>query len=245
MIQEAVLSTIKPLLETRVFAYDFLRRTFLVEPSQDYLRSLSENQLVSAFPFQEEDPELAEGTAKVQDYLNTQDVLSAEGYDRLHWDYTRLFIGPYSLPAPPWESAYLNKDKLLFQEETRRVRLAYLKYGFLPKHYQQEADDHLGLELDFMYQLANLTVEKAVVGDLDGFKELLQDQADFLEQHLLLWVPAFAKNVRLSANTGFYQGMARMLQGFIQIDGRAVKELLDIECKFKFFGGEHSHGKSH
>lgn len=229
MTQEAAFSPIKPLLATRVFAYDFLRRTFLTEPSRDYLRSLKENRLAGDFPFQEEEPGIGEGAAKVQDYLNTQDVLSAEGYDRLHWDYTRLFIGPYSLPAPPWESVYLNKDKLLFQEETRRVRLAYLKYAFLPKHYQQEADDHLGLELDFMYQLANLTLEKGAAGDQDGFKELLRDQGDFLKQHLLLWVPAFAANVRASADTGFYQGMARILQGFIQIDGLALQELSAVE----------------
>lgn len=229
MTQGAAFSPIKPLLATRVFAYDFLRRTFLTEPSRDYLRSLKENQLAGDFPFQEEAAEIGEGAAKVQDYLNTQDVLSAKGYDRLHWDYTRLFIGPYSLPAPPWESVYLNKDKLLFQEETHRVRLAYLKYAFLPKHYQQEADDHLGLELDFMYQLANLTMEKGAAGDQDGFKELLRDQADFLKQHLLLWVPAFAANVRASADTGFYQGMARILQGFIQIDGQALQELSAVE----------------
>lgn len=62
-----------------------------------------------------------------------------------------MFIGPRELPAPPWESSYLNEDKLLFQEETLQVRMSYLKYNFIPKNYPHEADDHIALELDFMY----------------------------------------------------------------------------------------------
>lgn len=220
---------LQPLLEARIFAYDFLRRTYLEEPSKDFLEALSHHQIALAFPFREESEEIAEGTQKVQSYLEQNNVLSKQGYDKLHWDYTRLFIGPYELPAPPWESAYLNKDKLLFQEETRLVRLAYLKYAFLPKQYLQEADDHLGLELDFMYQLSTMAYEKALAGDYVGFKEILNDQLDFLEQHLLHWIPTFAEKVISHANTEFYQGMAHILRGLLHLDLSALNELLDVE----------------
>jgi putative dimethyl sulfoxide reductase chaperone len=220
---------LQPLLEERIFAYDFLRRTFLEEPSKDFLMMLKENQLALAIPFSDESEEIAEGMSKVQAFLEQKEILTEEGYSRLHWDYTRMFIGPYELAAPPWESAYLNKDKLLFQEETRRVRLAYLKYAFLPKHYLQEADDHLGLELDFMYQLATMAYEKALTGNHEAFQEILKDQVDFLEQHLHIWVPKFVEQVNVHASTEFYRGMAQILRGYLYIDLIALNELLDIE----------------
>jgi TorA maturation chaperone TorD len=132
------------------------------------------------------------------------------------------------LPAPPWESIYLNKDKLLFQEETRRVRLAYLKYDLLPARYQQEADDHVGLECDFMYQLALAACEKNKTFDCLGLRDILQDQSYFLNQHLLRWAPAFSSKVIAHADTGFYQGMAQTLKGFLQVDQLALQELLEM-----------------
>jgi len=220
---------LQPLLETRVFAYDFLRRAFLQEPSPEFLRNLSQQQTLQEFPFKDENEEIEQGLRKVQDYLGQHDVMMEIEYDKLHWDYTRLFIGPGELPAPPWESAYLNKDKLLFQEETRRVRLAYLKYAFLPKLYQQEADDHVGLECDFMYQLSIVTCEKVENQDCSGMREVLRDQADFLEQHLLRWVPVFAEQVIAHSSTELYQGMAQILRGFLHVDQSALRELLEIE----------------
>lgn len=220
---------LRPLLEARVFAYDFLRRAFLQEPSQEFLQNLSQAPTLQAFPFQDENEDIEQGLRKVHEYLGQHDVSREVEYDKLHWDYTRLFIGPGELPTPPWESAYRNKDKLLFQEETRRVRLAYLKYAFLPKLYQQEADDHVGLECDFMYQLSIVTCEKIEIPGCSGLREVLHDQADFLERHLLRWVPAFAGQVMAHSSTEFYQGMAQILRGFLQVDQSALRELLEIE----------------
>ncbi|MCB8816455.1 molecular chaperone TorD family protein [Desulfosporosinus shakirovi] len=73
-------------------------------------------------------------------------------------EYTRLFIGPTKLPVPPWESVYVSKERLLFQESSLKVRQrqCYLNYNFLPAKYRSEADDHIALELDFMYNLSSL-----------------------------------------------------------------------------------------
>ena len=228
-VEGGVFMTVQPLLEARIFAYDFLRRAFLQEPSQEFLMNLGPKQMTPAFPFREEHPDIAAGTKKVHEYLQQRDILSETEYEKLQRDYTRLFIGPGKLPAPPWESSYRNKDKLLFQEETRQVRMAYLKYALLSSLFQQEADDHVGLECDFMYQLAAVTREKAQTGDRAALREVLQDQADFLGQHLLPWIPAFAANVVSHAGTEFYQGMGEILRGFVQVDKEALQELLEIE----------------
>ena len=104
------LASLLPLLEARVFAYDLLRRTFLQEPVQDFLVRLSQNELAMAFPFQEENEDIAQGVQKLTAYLQqyTAEGLAQTEYEKLHWEYTRLFIGPHEVAAPPWESVYLN-----------------------------------------------------------------------------------------------------------------------------------------
>ncbi|AOM81730.1 TorD/DmsD family molecular chaperone [Salisediminibacterium beveridgei] len=216
---QATDTDVKPLMEVRMNYYDILRRLFRQEPDQQLLNDLAE-LLLNELPFEEEDPKLEEGR------LLMQEALSVEGiFDRLHWDYTRMFIGPYRLPAPIWESAYTNKDGLLFQNETREVRLHYLKYSFLPEQYQKEADDHLGLELDFMYRLSCMTRDACEKEDLLQLMELLTDQQSFLSSHLRNWLPAFIQNVSASADTTFYRGAVKILDAVTSLDQAALEEL--------------------
>ncbi|BBB89587.1 MAG TPA: molecular chaperone TorD family protein [Methylomusa anaerophila] len=219
---------IHPALDVRIFAYDFLRRIFLEEPSAIYLKTIVKAGLMEDFPFSRESEMIGRGVCQVADYLREYDVLNEKIYDRLRWDYTKLFIGPYQLPAPLWESAYLSEERLLFQESTFAVRCAYFQYGFLPRNYRQEADDHLGLELDFMYQLACLAREKSNAQSPE-IREILRDSKLFLKNHLLNWVPALARDIRQHAGTGFYQGMAAILDGYLQIDLEALGELINVE----------------
>lgn len=94
-----------------------LRRVFLEEPSKELLHFVNQKGFFDSFPFIEEDEELCEGVKCVANYLKEHDISSESGYDSLHWDYTRMFIGPDKLPAPLWESAYLHKDRLLFKNK--------------------------------------------------------------------------------------------------------------------------------
>ncbi len=223
------LESIQLLLETRIFAYDLLRRTFLEEPSKEFLGIITEKGFIESFPFIEEDEEIREGVNKVATFFQEHDLTSEEEYDSLHWDYTRMFIGPDKLPAPLWESAYLNKDRLLFQEQTLMVRQAYLKYQFLPKYFRQEADDHLGLELDFMYQLSNQALERLRSQEYTKFREVLGDQREFLQEHLLKWVSDLTDKIFASAKLDLYPGMAKILKGYLVLDFEALEELSDIK----------------
>jgi TorA maturation chaperone TorD len=220
------LASLRPLLEIRASAYDLLRLTFLAEPTRELVGSLKGGAMLRDFPFMDESVELAKGAGEAADWMSRPQADSDEFYEELHWDYTRMFIGPYELPAPAWESAYCNEERLLFQKETLEVRRAYLRYGYLPKEFGREADDHLGLELDFMFQLSAMAVDRADAEDWAGLADVLRDQKGFLDEHLLQWVPQWSRDVVRSAQTGFYRGMAQVLQGFLGIDREALDEAL-------------------
>lgn len=218
----AVLPEVQNLLELRMFAYDILRRTFLEEPTVELIEQF-QNGVVDFFPFKEEQTFLREGTELVRQYFDTFNIDS--DFESLHWDYTRMFIGPYELPAPMWESSYVNKDGLLFQEETLRVRRLFLENSFEPLQVGREADDHLGLELDFMYQLSSIANDLAKEGNIKQLNKILADQSYFLNEHLLNWTPLFRKNVVKHADTDFYKGMVNILSGFLALDKTCIEEL--------------------
>lgn len=140
-----------------------------------------------------------------------------------------MFIGPHDPPAPLWESSYTNKEGLLFQTETLIVRQAYLKYSFIPVNLGSEADDHLGLELDFLCQLNNLTKEYLKANNNEKAFEVIHDQIIFLENHLLKWVPQLSEKISTNADYDFYKGMTKILQGFIELDKAILNELADIK----------------
>lgn len=221
-LKDIDVTEIQNLLELRAFAYDVLRRTFLEEPSKELVEQF-QNGVIAFFPFKEENTPLKEGVEQVNHYFKTFKM--DEHFDDVHWDYTRMFIGPYELQAPLWESSYTNREGLLFQEETLRVRRLYLENCFESLQYGKEADDHLGLELDFMYQLTNIARDLLNQNNISEFKKVLTDQDYFLKNHLLNWTPRFAKTVIANAETDFYKGMVKVLVGYLAIDKACLEEI--------------------
>lgn len=218
---------VKALLEARSYAYDVLRSVFLEEPTKDFLRALKEKDVLNNFPFIQEDDLLREGIEEADRDLKEDNLSEEEKFDSLHWDYTRMFIGPAKLIAPPWQTAYLTEERLLFQEETLEVRHRYLAYNFLPPNYPHEADDHIGYMLDFLYQLTLLALDSLVKDDREELRKILSDQKDFIQTHMLNWVPLFAKDIIENAENGFYKGMAKVLTAWLKLDLEAIDELLE------------------
>lgn len=224
---------IENVLYARQFSYDILRRFFVEEPSREYVRQFVQKNMIDLFPFNKDSVEIQQGIAAVKEFLATHDVVNIERhYQDLHWDYTRMFIGPFSLPTPPWESSYVRKDGLLFQGTTMEVRKIYEKYGFFVRDFNIEADDHVGMELDFVYRLNEMCLSLCLSNqesDFGKIKELLEEQSRFLQEHLLRFVPQLCEKIITEANTSFYSGLSRILQSYLKIDLEVLHELLNIE----------------
>jgi TorA maturation chaperone TorD len=217
----------------RQYAYDILRRFFVEEPSKEYLQQFIQKNMIDLFPYQEDSEGIQDGIRDIKAYLSTHDVInSEEHYQELHWDYTRMFIGPFEVPTPPWESSYVGKNGLLFQETTMEVRKIYNKYGIVVRDFNMEPDDHIGFELDFMYHMNELCLKATDPMKEWGLPELqllLIEQKQFVDSHLLVFVPKFSEGVINEANTKLYAGLAKILYQFLLIDLEVLKELLEID----------------
>jgi len=143
---------------------------------------------------------------------------------RLKEEFYRLFIGPERLKAPPYESFYLGKDKIVFDVQTLQIRDCYHSWGLEVEKKYQEPDDHIGIELQFMSYL----IDQAVLS-LNGKKETLYenlfDQQYFLSQHILAFGPDFFQLVIDNTREDFYQGLAFLAHGFLKEDLNYLRQL--------------------
>ncbi len=133
----------------------------------------------------------------------------------LEADFRRLFVGPGHLVAPPWESVHVSGEGLTFAAQTLDVRRAYAEFGLEAPALHREPDDHVGLELAFVGELAVAALRAADAGDVVGQTHVVTAMARFAEAHLAVWVPGFARLVAEHADTALYRGVGLLLDGAV------------------------------
>ena len=134
--------------------------------------------------------------------------------DSIKIDYSRLFVGPYRLLAPPYGSVYLENTRTVMGESTMDVRSRYAEEGLCVD--LKEAPDHIAIELEFMYYLISKQIEASLNSDSINNIGYLRKQKDFLETHLGIWVPDFTGNMAANAETAFYRNLAGLTNSFVK-----------------------------
>ena len=135
--------------------------------------------------------------------------------ESLKIDFTRLFVGPFKVLAPPYGSVYLEDGKMM-GESTIDVRNWYEKDGL--DVVINDAPDHIAMELEFMYYLVAKQTQATNAGNLQDIQDCQRKQKMFLSSHLARWLPPFAKNVQENAQTTFYKKLAHLTEIFVQRD---------------------------
>ena len=205
------------LMNARARSYGMLARLFREEVDLPTLRELQKMR----FPQATGNAAADEGYHQLYDYLKRA------------WDdsVTELatFIGHgvngYSA-AYPYESVYTSERRLLMQEARAEV-LATLRENELKRGNWNEAEDHIALELEFMQRMALRAAEALSDNAEDEAIAYLRTSYDFLENHLLNWVPMLVADMRMHARTLFYQGLGQLTLGSLQEDETVLRELLD------------------
>lgn len=117
----------------------------------------------------------------------------ADGGEAMKWEYRRLFVGPQSLPAPPWGSVYTDRDCVVFGESTIALRSWMRARGIERLNDEKDPEDHIGLVLAMAVWLAEEKPE--LVGE-------------FLRLHVLPWSGHLLEQLEAAAEHPFYKGLA-------------------------------------
>ncbi len=220
------LAELTELLTKREGMYSFLAHLYKTEVDAnvlDYLKSYE-------FPAQG-NTEMVAGYQLMQSYVNTphEDPLTD-----LAVDYAKVFLGAglvdINLAAYPYESVYTNSKKMVMQE-ARDEMLANLRAHQLElQHVYNELEDHLFVQLEFMAVMCERTL--AAIGDENHARamECLTDQQNFVDNHLLNWVPQFCQDVERHAVTDFYKGLAKVTCQYLLIDRDVIEEMLPLRA---------------
>lgn len=224
-------SDIDRLLQIRETVYSILWQLLYIEPDRIYLSLCAEYQIFQEFPLQNSNPKINRGIKLIDEYFTHYDPVSGEqDFSKLHWDFTKLFIGPFTPTAAPWASYYLEKDRLLFQGTTLQVRELYRKYGYSTgQRCNVQADDHIALEFEFLQKLSEKTklALKTPNESHDSLK-LLNDQISFIDDHILHYVGSFSEAVIEHADHTFYQGISLIAEGFVEEDSEIIKSIVQV-----------------
>ena len=201
-------------------------------PEREWLQQLLDEDFFSESPLGNEHADIQAGLSLLRTWRKeNQKGIADEHLSDLEADYTRLFIGVGEVLAPPWESVYFTKARLVFQQETLQVRIWYRRFGLESEKLHKEPDDHIGLEMSFVAYLTKLALQAYDDKDEKQFKQLIADQRQFLSEHLLTWGPHWCDQVIEHAHTDFYKGLALLTKGALltlaeQFDIKVSKEVV-------------------
>jgi TorA maturation chaperone TorD len=222
-------------LQEREMTYYLLASLYQATPASELLKTLSQNQILVSWCEEyvrieeQEQLDLYAAVKGMQNELDSNSNNLASYLERLQSDFDRLFVGPGHLEAPPWESVYRSKERLVFGEQTVAVREIYRSFGLKSKKHHNEPDDHISLELEFMAWLCkqaadpHISVEDCILN--------ISGQTRFLNEHLLEWVPALCNDIEKAAESEFFRGLAFLTTQWLKEDAVETESILKILVK--------------
>lgn len=144
----------------------------------------------------------------------------------LRVEYARLFIGPFHLPAPPYESVYREgAGRRLMGESTLAVRRSYREEGLDISTMVRDLPDHIIAEMEFMGHLSERETSLRLEGKSEA-ETYLGKQDQFLADHLVKWIPPFTEAIGSSTREEFYRLLATLTHDFIILDHDYVRMLI-------------------
>lgn len=193
-------------LREELILYNLLRQVFLQEPSRELIEGLIEIVLPP-----EADDEISRGLQLMIDSARRNRSRLSAWKEELAVEFARLFVGPKNPPAVPYASFYLSESRTLMTDETVTVRKRYLAAGMVVRNLYSIPDDHIGTELEFVYDLTGRIIRLFEEGQREEASRLLEIRSDFIRKHMALWVPLFVEKVIGSARDDFYRGASYIL----------------------------------
>lgn len=209
--------------EDRAWTYGFLSRLFRREIDQEFLDQIKGTRLPAATGNDEVD----EGYRLIALSLSN---IQPDTLLNFAIDFTRTFIGAGRMghsAAYPYESVYTSKDRLLMQDAYLEVVAIYRNAGLMKDKTWKEPEDHIALELEYMQVLCSRCAEALNKGDEETAVDLLKSQYNFLNDHLVSWLPMMVADMRKFSKSDLYQGLSHLLAGFMQVEEEFLHDVVE------------------
>ncbi len=125
-----------------------------------------------------------------------------ENEEALQMEHDRLFAGIGEMPAPPWGSAYLDKEAVLFGESTIEYRYFLQRCGLALESDQREPEDQIGLMLMVLGMLIETDQQKQA--------------SELLREHLMTWFGFFNKRFKKTVTLTPYLKLSELTEPLLQ-----------------------------
>ena len=133
-------------------------------------------------------------------------------------EHTRLFVGPFQLPAPPYGSVWMEQEKSLMGATTVKAANFYAACGLQLAEEIYQVPDQITVELEFISYLVFKQREAALAGNQDEADRQVSLQKEFLETFLLPWLGPFTDAVITDNEAPAYMALARATKAFVFAD---------------------------
>ena len=170
--------------------------------------------------------ELGEAPSELEAALDRMKAVAAKGgeaVDALNVEATRLFEGPGKPVAPPYASYYVF-GRLMGPPAIAANRF-YLSKEALPETEGSVPSDHVAVELGFMAYLATRAERAFAAGKTQDARSDLDASREFIDEHILTWLPRFIEDVVRGADSDFFAGLARFTDASVNWDRQWLEGL--------------------
>jgi len=224
------------LAEARSRVYELIASVCNTLPNTDFVTMLMKLDVHSLFTSatgdyaasEQQQKEMEQGIQEIE-VLRKQagEVNRDELITRLGVDRTRLYRGlkrGYG-PPPPYESVYQDSHTVM-AGSALQVKKAYSDRGYLPPPIGNEPPDYVGIELDFLRFLCSAEAAAWRSRDKNKAQEYMNTEYDFINNHVVSWIPRFYDEVLTHAREDFYRGIARLTTTYIILEAERLGSLI-------------------
>lgn len=161
---------------------------------------------------------------------NEKNLTNKEDFlQRLNIEFTALFLsGMGNVPASA--SSYLSSDGLLKGKEWQKVKAIYKTRDFQMPENIKSPEDYISVEMLYMQKLSDLTGKLVDDKDYNLTLATIEDQIEFAEKHILVWIDLFSNAVYEKAstlNSSLYASVAIIMKHYVKYDTELMKEFYD------------------
>lgn len=195
------------ILELRLENYSILTSIFLTLPDEAFVENMLKMRIKQCSQ--------SEGLQHIDEYIMRHQSDALQGIlQKLSIDRTNL-LRSFSRdnPRAPYERLYINQPP---QDIIGRLNRFYAEANHKVSENLKEPPDQIGVEFFFMQVLCKKELEALEADALAEAETYRRLQHGFLKQHLGRWVGLFAQEMQLHAQTGFYRGIALLIQEMVQ-----------------------------